>query len=75
MYPPERLLAAAVAALPERRREWGRAMLAELAGIETRSARWRFAFSIFPVFGLTLGVIGAGLGARTPRPPAAQPPT
>jgi hypothetical protein len=28
---PGRLLAVAVAALPERRREWGRAMLAELA--------------------------------------------
>ena len=31
--PPGRLLAAAVAALPERRREWGRAMLAELAEV------------------------------------------
>jgi multisubunit Na+/H+ antiporter MnhB subunit len=45
MDPPERLLAAAVATLPERRREWGRAMSAELAEVEGRSARWRFALS------------------------------
>jgi hypothetical protein len=31
---PGRLVAVAVAALPERRREWGRAMLAELAEVE-----------------------------------------
>jgi hypothetical protein len=43
--PPEQVLAAAVAALPERRRDWGRAMTAELAGIRGRSARWRFALS------------------------------
>ena len=43
--PPARLLAAAVAALPERRRDWGRAMLAELASIPDRPARWRFALS------------------------------
>jgi hypothetical protein len=42
---PGRLLAAAVAALPERRREWGRAMTAELAEVQGRSARWRFALS------------------------------
>ena len=42
---PGRVLAAAVAALPERRRDWGRAMTAELAGIQGRSARWRFALS------------------------------
>jgi hypothetical protein len=34
---PGRLLAAAVAALPERRREWGRAMTAELAEVQGRS--------------------------------------
>ncbi|MFE0150135.1 hypothetical protein ACFWY5_23500 [Nonomuraea sp. NPDC059007] len=45
MDPPQRLLTAAVAALPERRREWGLAMTAELAGIEGRTARWRFALS------------------------------
>jgi hypothetical protein len=42
---PGRVLAAAVAALPERRREWGRAMTAELAEVQGRSARWRFALS------------------------------
>jgi hypothetical protein len=43
--PPGRLLALAVAALPEARRDWGRAMTAELAGVEGRSARWGFALS------------------------------
>jgi hypothetical protein len=42
---PGGVLAAAVAALPERRRDWGGAMTAELAGIQGRSARWRFALS------------------------------
>jgi hypothetical protein len=42
---PGRLLAGAVAALPERRRGWGRAMLAELAEVDGRSTRWRFALS------------------------------
>jgi len=45
MDPPARLLAAAVAALPERRREWGMAMTAELAEVPDRSTRWRFAIS------------------------------
>jgi hypothetical protein len=35
---PGRLLAAAAAALPERRRAWGRAMTAELADVQGRSA-------------------------------------
>jgi hypothetical protein len=43
--PPGRLLAMAVAALPEGRGQWGRAMTAELAEITERSARWRFALS------------------------------
>jgi len=113
MDPPGRLLAAAVAALPERRREWGTAMLAELAEVQGRRrcvsplcwtviacvpltyARWlpsalrRHAIDgrtldgelvaplgvnladalisslgIFPVLGLTFGVIGAAVGAR-----------
>jgi hypothetical protein len=42
---PERLLTAAVAPLPEARRDWGRAMTAELAEVRGRSARWRFALS------------------------------
>ncbi|MFF9016852.1 hypothetical protein ACF09C_28265 [Streptomyces sp. NPDC014870] len=45
MDPPERLLTAAVAALPERRREWGAAMAAELTEVEGRAERWRFALS------------------------------
>lgn len=45
MDPPERMLAAAVSTLPTRRREWGLAMLAELAEVPGRSARWRFALS------------------------------
>jgi hypothetical protein len=42
---PARLLAAATAALPERRREWGAAMTGELAEVEGRPSRWRFALS------------------------------
>ncbi|GAA4711932.1 hypothetical protein [Phytohabitans rumicis] len=45
MDPPERALAAAVATLPEHRRDWGAAMTAELAEVRGRSARWRFALS------------------------------
>jgi hypothetical protein len=40
---PARLLAAAAAALPPARREWGAAMAAELAQVRGRAARWRFA--------------------------------
>lgn len=43
--PAARLLSAAVAALPARRREWGMAMLAELSSVRGRSQRWRFALS------------------------------
>lgn len=42
---PRRLLAFAVRALPERRRPWGEAMLAELAAVQGGPARWRFALS------------------------------
>jgi hypothetical protein len=45
MDPPGRLLAAAVATLPDHRREWGMAMNAELAEVRGRSARWQFALS------------------------------
>jgi hypothetical protein len=41
---PARLLAAAVASLPEDRRDWGAAMAAELAHVRGRSPRWWFAF-------------------------------
>jgi hypothetical protein len=40
MDPPGRLLAAAVATLPDHRREWGMAMHAELAEVQGRSARY-----------------------------------
>jgi hypothetical protein len=40
---PARLLALAVATLPEARRDWGAAMTAELSGIAGRAARRRFA--------------------------------
>jgi hypothetical protein len=40
---PARLLAAASARLPQDRRDWGAAMAAELAQVQGRSARWRFA--------------------------------
>lgn len=40
---PGRLLAAAVRWMPEERRDWGTAMLAELAQLQHPSARWWFA--------------------------------
>jgi hypothetical protein len=42
---PARLLAAAVATLPEARLDWGAAMMAELSSITGSSARWGFATS------------------------------
>jgi len=45
MDPPGWLLAAAVATVPEPRRRWGEAMLGELAQVQGRRARWRFALS------------------------------
>ncbi|HET6173861.1 MAG TPA: hypothetical protein VFD90_14705 [Gaiellales bacterium] len=41
----ERYLAAVVRVLPAARREWGRAMHADLAAIDRPSERWRFALS------------------------------
>ena len=82
---PGRLLAAAVAALPERRREWGRAMTAELAEVEGRSARWRFALSStratlrlppaggWPVLALVAGVVVASVAVVGPAVGAAVP--
>ncbi len=43
------LLAGAVRLLPDGRREWGRAMHAELAGIGPVGARWRFALGCLGV--------------------------
>jgi hypothetical protein len=40
---PAWLLAAAAATLPDDRRDWGVAMAAELAQVQDRPARWRFA--------------------------------
>jgi hypothetical protein len=53
MDAPARLLAVAIATLPEARRDWGAAMLTELGQVRARSARWRFAVgcarvAIFP---------------------------
>jgi hypothetical protein len=71
--------------LPERRREWGRAMLAELAEVEGRSARWRFALSSvgvmlrlppaggWPVLALVAGVVVASVAAAGPAVGAAVP--
>ena len=42
---PARLLATAVATLPEARRDWGAAMTAELSSISGSTARGRFAIS------------------------------
>ena len=42
---PARFLAVAVATLPEVRRDWGMAMLAELSSVSGSGARWRFAAS------------------------------
>ena len=52
---PERILTAGVQCLPSGRAEWGQAMLSELACIESRSRRWRFAVS------------GAGVALTAPR--------
>jgi hypothetical protein len=82
---PGRLLAAAVAALPERRREWGRAMTAELAEVRGRSARWWFALSSvratlwlppaggWPVLALVTWAVVAATTAAGPAVGAAVP--
>jgi hypothetical protein len=84
MDPPGRLLAAAVATLPDHRREWGMAMNAELAEVQGRSARWRFALSSaraalrppplggWPVLALVTGVVAAA-AAAAPAVEAALP--
>jgi len=82
---PGRLLAAAAAALPERRHAWGRAMTAELAEVRRRSARWRFALSSvratlwlpaagsWPLLALVTGVAVAATTAAGPAVGAAAP--
>ena len=75
MDTPGRLLAAAVATLPDDRGEWGLAMHAELAEVHGRPARWRFALSSaraalrlpplgsWPVLALTSGVAAVAVVA------------
>jgi hypothetical protein len=83
--PPARLLAAAVATLPDHRRQWGMAMTAELAEVRGRSARWRFARSSaratlwlrpaggWPVLALVAGAVVAAVAAAGPAVAAAVP--
>jgi hypothetical protein len=85
MDPPGRLLAAAVATLPDHRREWGMAMNAELAEVRGRSPRWRFALSSarvalrlppeggWPVLALTTGAVAVAVAAAGPAVDAAVP--
>jgi hypothetical protein len=85
MDPPGRLLAAAVATLPDHRREWGMAMHAELAEVRGRSPRWQFALSGaraalrlpplggWPVLALVTGVAAAAGAAAKPAVDAAVP--
>ncbi|MGH2722506.1 MAG: hypothetical protein ACRDJO_13035 [Actinomycetota bacterium] len=63
---PARLLAAAVDTLPEDRRDWGVAMVAELARVSGRSSRWRFAVgsacaAAFPPRGGRVPLVVAGV--------------
>jgi hypothetical protein len=69
---PGRLLAAAAATLPAGRQDWGPAMTAELASVQGRPARWRFAAgcaraAVFPPGGdrVAVGVTGALAVAAT----------
>lgn len=82
---PERILALAVAALPERRREWGTAMLAELGEVHGRGARWRFALSGvratlllppaggWPALTVVVGVVVGAVAAVVPAVGAVAP--
>ena len=56
---PALLLALAVAALPDDRHEWGVAMIAELAHLQGRRARWWFAAG-----GVRVALFAPGLGSR-----------
>lgn len=62
---PARLLAAAVATLPDGRREWGVAMSAELAQVPDHLGRWRFAAgcaraAVFPPRGSRVPMLSVG---------------
>jgi hypothetical protein len=76
---PAKLLALAVAGLPVRHRDWGRAMQAELEGVSGGGPRWRFSLGCTRAAGVIgaramltsrergggglRAVIGAGVGA------------
>ncbi|GIH21107.1 hypothetical protein [Rugosimonospora africana] len=70
---PTRLVTAAIPALPAHRREWGQAMVAELAQVHGRAQRWRFAAGVLRVVlfppprhpGRALPVAAAGVTAAT----------
>ena len=62
---PGWLVAGAAATLPAGRRDWGAAMAAELAQVQDRAARWRFAAgcartAVFPPRGSRVAVLVAG---------------
>ena len=64
---PARIVNAAAGWLPEPRRDWGRAMAAELTQIDGRGRRWRFTASalrvvLFPPPRHRRHVLAAGLG-------------
>jgi hypothetical protein len=83
--PPGRLLAAVVATLPEHRHQWGAAMTAELAEVQGRQARWRFALSTAraavwtprpsgrPVLALVTGMVATLVAAAGPAVGAVVP--
>jgi hypothetical protein len=85
MDSPGRLLAAAVAALPDERRDWGAGMTGELAEVRGRAARWRFALSAartplwlppaggWPLFALVAGAVAAAIAASGPAVGSAVP--
>jgi hypothetical protein len=54
---PARLLSAAVRVMPAERRDWGRAMRAELATIGERSDRWSFAWGCLRASHLLRGLL------------------
>jgi hypothetical protein len=67
---PQMLLAGALSLLPDRRRDWGTAMSAELTHLRTSSSRWRFALgcarvALFPPRSSRLSVVLVGAAAVT----------
>ena len=67
---PARIVTVAAGLLPEHRRDWGRAMAAELAQIHGRGRRWRFAVgavrvALFPPPRLRNRVLAVALAGLT----------